>query len=424
MAFVAGIHALFHNPRSLTCSSPKSTLNASLDLRFASGVLTLQNEGAYAVMAAAKELEAQTGKDVIHLEIGQPGFPTPAPIALAGVTSINAGQTRYSPPAGIPELRHAISEWARNYRNLAYVFSENIVVGPGAKPGLFFTALALIRGAHDRVLLPDPGFPSYRAMVNVAGGTPVPIPLRPDMRSFDMDAFRAAVDSDTRLVIINSPGNPTGGVVPPEDLEEIAYLAKLHDFWVISDEIYSQLVYEDSYMSIAELPGMACRTVIVDGFSKSFCMTGWRLGWAVMPEQLARRVELLLVHSVGCTATFTQHAGIAALASMEDGRLENMRKVFRSRRDLVVSALNSIPGISCTCPQGAFYAWADIRNLNGSSKDVADFLLHDGFVATLPGTDFGDCGEGFIRLSYVSEENLLLEGLNRIKQSLQRLRTN
>lgn len=397
------------------------TLEANPDPPYAQGVLTLENEGAYAVMAAAEALEDRTGRDVIHLEIGQPGFPTPATIASAGVAAINAGKTKYSPPAGVPDLRSAISEWTRNYRNLTYVSAENVVVGPGAKPGLFFTTIALIRGAHDRVLLPDPGFPSYRAMVNVAGGTPVPIPLRPDMRSFDMNAFRAAVDDKTRLVIINSPGNPTGGIVPPEDLEEIAYLAKLHDFWVISDEIYSQLVYEDSYKSIAELPGMADRTVIVDGFSKSFCMTGWRLGWAIMPTQLARRVELLLVHSVGCTATFIQHAGIAALASTGDGRLDNMREVFRSRRDLVVSALNSIPGVSCNCPQGAFYAWADIRNLGRSSKEVSDFLLHDGFVATLPGTDFGYGGEGYIRLSYVSEENSLREGLSRMDRSLRRI---
>lgn len=389
--------------------------------KFAPGVLTLENEGAYAVMAAAKALEHRTGKNVIHLEIGQPGFSTPDPIISAGVSAIHAGHTKYSSPAGIPDLRQAIAEWMHTHRNLSYVSANNVVVGPGAKPGLFFTALALIRGPQDRVLIPDPGFPSYLAMVNVAGGTPVPVPLRSDMRSFDMQAFRAAVDEHTRLVVLNSPGNPTGGVIPREDLEEIANLAKIHDFWVISDEIYSQLVYDDSFVSIAQFPEMERRTIIVDGFSKSFCMTGWRLGWAIMPEELAHRVELLLVHSVGCTATFVQHAGIAALQSTGDGRLDDMRAAFQSRRDLVVSSLNAIPGVSCMLPQGAFYAWADIRKLRRTSKEVATFLLNDGFVATLPGTDFGNNGEGFIRLSYVSNEDVLREGLARMAQSLGRL---
>lgn len=387
---------------------------------FAPGVLTLQNEGAYAVMAAAKALEQQTGKSVIHLEIGQPGFDTPSHIADAGVDAIRDGQTKYSAPRGIAPLREVIASWAKVERNLP-ITAENVVVGPGAKPGLFFATLALVRGSEDHVIYPDPGFPTYRAMIDVAGATPVPIRLRADQRSFDMDALRAAVDDRTRLVVLNSPGNPTGGVIPREDLEEIARLAKKHDFWVISDEIYSQLVYSESYESIAAMPDMMERTIVVDGFSKSFSMTGWRLGWAIMPKELAARVELLLVHSVGCTATFIQHAGIAAMEGVKNGEVDKMREAYRRRRDIVVDGLNAIDGVKCMPPEGAFYAWADITGLGKSSREVANFLLQEGFVATLPGTDFGEGGEGFIRLSYVSEEDVLREGLQRISEVLKRL---
>lgn len=388
---------------------------------FAAGVSSLENEGAYAVMAAATAVEAATGKPVIHLEIGQPGFPTPKPVAQAAIDAINAGMTKYSSPRGVAPLRAEIAQWVNANRGL-HINPENVVVGPGAKPGLFFATLALIRGKHDQVIIPDPGFPTYSAMVAVANGTSVPVRLRADMRSFDMQAFEQAVNERTRLVVLNSPGNPTGGVIPDEDLERIAELAKKFDFWVISDEIYSQLCYQDGFTSIAALPGMAERTVVVDGFSKSYCMTGWRLGWAIMPKELAERVELLLVHSVGCTATFTQEAGVTAISS--GGEVEMLRNEYRKRRDIVVEGLNAIPGVKCDTPQGAFYAFADVRSFGKSSREIADVLLREGLVAVLPGTDFGEGGEGFIRLSYVSEEEDLREGLRRIAKTLgQMMRT-
>lgn len=396
------------------------TMTQATQPAFAPGVLTLENEGAYAVMAAAKALEQRTGRDVVHLEIGQPGFDTPSHISDAGIEAIQAGKTKYSHPRGVPNLRAAIADWARRHRALE-CSAENVVVGPGAKPGLFFATLALIRDSRDEVIIPDPGFPTYSAMVSVAGGTAVPVKLRNDMTSFDMEAFRASVNHNTKIVVVNSPGNPTGGVIPLEDLIEIAALSRKYDFWVISDEIYSQLCYEDTYTSIASLPGMSERTVVVDGFSKSYCMTGWRLGWAIMPKELAERVELLIVHSVGCTATFAQEAGVAALTG-PDGVTE-LREVYRRRRDIVVNGLNAIEGVRCEKPEGAFYAFADVREY-GKSSDVAKFLLEESFVATLAGTDFGEGGEGFIRLSYVSEEKDLREGLRRIEEGLKKMRSN
>lgn len=396
-----------------------TTTEPALSPPFASGVQSLENEGAYAVMAAASAVEASTGKSVIHLEIGQPGFPTPSHVSSAAISAIESGKTKYSSPRGVSSLRSSIAAWANANRALD-VSEDNVVVGPGAKPGLFFTTLALVRGPQDQVIIPDPGFPTYKAMVAVANGAAVPVRLRPDMRSFDMEAFERSVSERTRMVVLNSPGNPTGGVVPVEDLERIAELAKRYDFWVVSDEIYSQLCYEEGYVSIASLPGMGERTVVVDGFSKSYCMTGWRLGWAIMPKELAERVELLLVHSVGCTATFTQEAGLAAIEGGTE-EVERLREVYRRRRDVVVNGMNEIPGVRCDTPQGAFYAFADVSSFGRSSREIAGILLQEGMVAVLPGTDFGEGGEGFIRLSYVSEEDTLREGLRRIRETLGKL---
>ncbi|KAI0567729.1 Aminotransferase [Gracilaria domingensis] len=394
-------------------------MTSSPPIPFAPGVLTLQNEGAYAVMAAAKQLEQRTGRDVIHLEIGQPGFDTPQPIVDAGITALQNGRTRYSSPAGIAPLRDQIACFARETRDIPCK-AENVVVGPGAKPALFMASLALIRGVHDHVIIPDPGFPTYRAMVEVAGGTVVPVGLRADQRGYDMDALRAAIDERTRVIVINSPGNPTGGVMPHDDMVELARLARLHDVWIISDEIYAQLCYEGHFESVASLPGMAERTVVVDGFSKSYSMTGWRLGWGIMPRNLAERVELLLTHAVGCTATFVQEAGVTALREGER-EVDSVRDVYRARRDLVVDGLNSIAGVRCEVPQGAFYAWADVSALQVPVEELARRLLNEGFVAVLPGTDFGERGEGFLRLSYVGEEPVLREGLVRMKRMLETL---
>jgi len=383
-------------------------------------VSQLQNEGAYAVLAAATELERE-GRDIVHLEIGQPGFPSPEHVVEAGVDAIRGGKTKYSSPDGTPALREAIADYVTRTRDVP-VTPDEVVVGPGAKPGLFFPTLALVQPG-DEVIYPDPGFPTYRAMIQVAGAVPVPVPLRPDGASFDMDAFRAAITPATKLIVLNSPANPTGGVMPSGDVEEVARVATENDAWVLTDEIYSRLVYpaEDgtpgSAPSVFSIPGMRDRTVLVDGFSKTYCMTGWRLGWAVMPSALARRVELLVVHSVGCTATFTQEAGLAALVGPQEG-VDAMVEEYRRRRDFVVGALNDIPGVSCPVPEGAFYAFPDVSSFGLSSKEVADRLLSEGGVAVLPGTDFGANGEGKIRLSYVGDMETLEEGVRRIAATL------
>lgn len=383
-------------------------------------VSQLQNEGAYAVLAAATELERE-GRDIVHLEIGQPGFPSPEHVVEAGVDAIRGGKTKYSSPDGTPALREAIADYVTRTRDVP-VTPDEVVVGPGAKPGLFFPTLALVQPG-DEVIYPDPGFPTYRAMIQVAGAVPVPVPLRPDGASFDMDAFRAAITPATKLIVLNSPANPTGGVMPSDDVEEVARVATENDAWVLADEIYSRLVYpaEDgtpgSAPSVFSIPGMRDRTVLVDGCSKTYCMTGWRLGWAVMPPALARRVELLVVHSVGCTATFTQEAGLAALVGPQEG-VDAMVEEYRRRRDFVVGALNDIPGVSCPVPEGAFYAFPDVSSFGLSSKEVADRLLSEGGVAVLPGTDFGANGEGKIRLSYVGDMETLEEGVRRIAATL------
>ena len=384
-------------------------------------VSTLQNEGAYAVLAKATALERE-GRDIVHLEIGQPGFPTPEHIVEAGVDAIRGGKTKYAAPDGAPSLREAIAAHVSEKRGVA-VSPDEVVVGPGAKPGLFFPTLALVNPG-DTVVYPDPGFPTYRAMIEVAGGIPAPAPLRPDGASFDMAALADLVRSrKPRLIVLNSPANPTGGVMPREDVEAVARLAEEHGAWILSDEIYSRLVYADGDADAAKekkafsafsVPGARARTVLVDGFSKTYCMTGWRLGWAVMPAHLARKVELLAVHSYGCVAAFTQEAGVAALTGPQDDHAEMLAE-YRRRRDFVVAALNKIEGVKCPVPQGAFYAFPDVSAFGKTSAEIADGLLRDAGVAVLPGTDFGANGEGKIRLSYVGEMATLEEGMRRIK---------
>lgn len=378
----------------------------------------LQNEGAYAVLAKATALERE-GRDIVHLEIGQPGFATPEHVVEAGVGAIRGGKTKYAAPDGAPSLREAIAAHVSETRDVD-VRPEEVVVGPGAKPGLFFPTLALVNPG-DTVVYPDPGFPTYRAMIEVAGGVPVAAPLLPDGASFDMAKLAALVrERAPKLIVLNSPANPTGGVMPREDVEAVVRLAEEHDAWILSDEIYSRLVYADGdcdggrAFSAISIPGAKERVVLVDGFSKTYCMTGWRLGWAVMPEHLARKVELLAVHSYGCVAAFTQEAGVAALVGPQDDRV-TMVAEYRRRRDFVVAALNTIDGVECPVPEGAFYAFPDVSAFGRSSREIADGLLYDAGVAVLPGTDFGANGEGKIRLSYVGDTATLEEGVRRIK---------
>ncbi|MFC1996225.1 pyridoxal phosphate-dependent aminotransferase [Chloroflexota bacterium] len=383
-------------------------------MNFAERVIHLEAEGAYEVLARANLLESQ-GRDIIHLEIGQPDFPTYPNVSMAGVGAIVNGHTRYTPPSGLPVLREVI---AADYsvRHGVEILPSEVVVGPGGKPGLFFPALALIEpGRGDEVIFPDPGFPTYRAMIDIAGGVPRPVPLLEENSfSFDLDAFDTLLNENTKLVILNSPANPTGGVMPLEDLAHIAAAAQKYDFWVISDEIYARMAYSGMMVPcIAKLPGMKERTIIVDGFSKTYAMTGWRLGYGIMPEALADRVSLLLTHSIGCTADFTQIAGIEALTGPQE-LVDQMVKKFQIRRDRMINGLNAIPGINCQVPEGAFYAFPNIRSFGIPSVELAMCILDEAGVALLSGTDFGPHGEGYLRLCYANS-------LENIDQALERL---
>lgn len=370
-------------------------------------VKELKSEGAYQVLAKAQALEKE-GREIIHLEIGQPDFPTFENISQAGIKAIEEGYTRYTPPAGMPALREVIAETAGRQRGLSFEPGQ-VVVSPGAKPNLFFPTLAVVEEG-DEVIYPDPGFPSYKAMIQVADGIPRPVPLLEENGfSFDLDAFDELISDHTRLIILNSPGNPTGGILPREDLEHIAAAAMRHDCWVLSDEIYTRILYDGQQVdSICGLPGMGERTIIMDGFSKTYAMTGWRLGYGIMPVALAEKVGLLLTHSVGSTAQFTQIAGIEALQGDQE-QVNDVVKIYQKRRDAIVSGLNSLPGISCQNPQGAFYVFPNIKELGMSAQQAADLFLEKAGVATLPGTAFGQYGEGYLRLCYANSlENIQL----------------
>ena len=387
--------------------------------QFAGRVGHLMEEGAYAVLAQAQALEAQ-GRDIIHLEIGQPDFQTFPNVSMAGIRAIANGQTRYNPPTGVPALRAAIAKDAGGQRGIA-VKQEQVVIGPGAKPLLYFPIMALVEPG-DEVIYPNPGFPSYSAIIQLAGGVPVPVPLLEENSfSFDLVAFDARVGPKTRLIILNSPSNPTGGIIPSGDLAHILQAAEHYNCWVLSDEIYMRLVYGDEpAVSIAALPGARQRTIIVDGFSKTYAMTGWRLGFGIMPEPLVEKVGLLLTHSVGCTATFTQIAGIEALTGPQE-QVEAVRSEYRRRRDLIVAGLNAIPGVTCQTPQGAFYVFPNIKSLDLSSDRLAEILLNRAGVAVLPGTAFGEYGEGYLRLCYSNSTEQIQRALDRMAETLARL---
>lgn len=379
---------------------------------FTDRVIPLRPEGAYAVLAQAQALEAQ-GRKIVHLEIGQPDFPTPAHVSEAGIAAIRLGKTKYTPPAGIPQFREIIADYAGRQRGLK-IDPAQVVVGSGSKPGLFFPTLALV-APGDEVLYPDPGFPTYEAMIRVAGGIPVPVPLREENQfSFDLDVFDAKISDRTKLIVLNSPGNPTGGVIPLEDLKHIAEKARKHNCWVLSDEIYTQLVYDGTTAhSIAEVDGMLERTVIADGFSKTYSMTGWRLGYMIAPLALAERLELLMTHATGCTAAFTQFAGMEALTGPQDFVAEMVTE-YQRRRDRMLELVNAIPGVCAQKPQGAFYVFPNVKSYGLSSKEIAIRLINEAGVAVLAGTDFGAGGEGYIRLVYAVSMEMIEEGVEKI----------
>jgi aspartate aminotransferase len=368
------------------------------------------------VLRRATELEA-AGREIIHFEIGQPDFDTFAHISEAGMRAIREGHTRYTAPTGIQSLREAIAQDCGHRRGIQ-ISPEEVVVGPGAKPALFFTTLALVEPG-DEVIYPDPGFPTYEAMIRVAGGVPVAVPLLEENDfSFDLEAFDRLVNPRTKLIIINSPGNPTGGVMPLIDLEHIAEKAIQNDCWVMSDEIYGRLAYGGlTVPSIASISRMQPRTIIVDGFSKTYAMTGWRLGYGIMPRALAERVGLLLTHSVGSTAQFTQEAGLVAILGPQDEVTAAVDE-YQRRRDLIVAGLNDIPGVHCRVPQGAFYVFPNIKALGKSSNDLANLILEKAGVAVLPGSSFGGHGEGYLRLSYATSIKMIQLGLERMRACL------
>lgn len=371
----------------------------------------LGTETAFEVLARARALEAQ-GRSVVHLEIGEPDFDTPRSVVDAGIAALRAGETHYTPSAGIAELREAIARHVARTRGLP-VDPAEVVVTPGAKPVLFYAILTLLEEG-DEGIVPDPGFPIYASMVEFAGARVVPLPLREEHDfGIDVEELRRLVTPRTKLLILNSPHNPTGGVLAAEEVRAIAALARDRDLWILSDEIYSEIVYDVKFASVWAEPGLRERTILLDGFSKTFAMTGWRLGYGVVPEPLRDPIVRLATNSVSCTATFTQRAGIAAL----DGRppeIDAMLRAFRARRDSIVAGLNAIPGISCRMPHGAFYAFPNVRRLGLTAKQCADRLLEEAGVACLPGTSFGPMGEGYLRLSYATSLEQIDEALARI----------
>jgi aspartate aminotransferase len=381
-------------------------------MNHASRTSHLKPEGAYQVLARAQELEAK-GREIIHLEIGQPDFETFDNIRLAGIRAISEGHTRYTPPIGMKSLREVIAEDAGK-RHGIQIHPDQVVVSPGAKPNLFFPALAVIEPG-DEVIYPNPGFPTYDAMIRLAGGVPIPVPLKEENNfSFDLEAFHRLVNKRTKMVILNSPSNPTGGVMPMADLKEIAIAAQKFNFWVLSDEIYARVAYDNaSVPSIASLPGMMDRTIIVDGFSKTYAMTGWRLGYGIMPKSLAQVVQLLLTHSVGCTANFVQIAGIEALTGPQ-GQVDAVVAEYQKRRDAMVAGLNAMDGVTCQRPQGAFYVFPNIKSFGISSSQMADLILEKAGVAVLPGSAFGEYGEGFLRLTYSNSIENILRAIKQI----------
>jgi aspartate aminotransferase len=369
-------------------------------------------ESAFEVLQRARALEAQ-GTHVIHLEIGQPDFPTPAHITEAAKRALDEGWTGYGPTPGFPDFRDAIASYISTSRGIR-VSGQNVVVVPGGKPIMFFAMMAVVEPG-DEVIYPNPGFPIYESVINFLGATPVPIPLVESRGfSFDLETFEAKLSPRTKMIVLNSPANPTGGVMPREDLKRIADLTRDRDLLILSDEIYSRICYEDQPQSITQFEGMLDKTIILDGFSKTYSMTGWRLGYGVMPLWLVDAVDKLMVNSNSCTASFTQRAGLAALQGPQDA-VTAMVAEFRRRRDAIVKGLNEIPGFRCTVPAGAFYVFPNVKETGVPSRDLANMLLNDAGVAGLSGTAFGSYGDGYLRFSYANSLENIQEALSRIR---------
>ena len=373
----------------------------------------LGTESAFKVLAQAQALEAK-GMDVVHLEIGEPDFITPKNVCDAATKALGEGYTHYCNSQGIAPLRAEIAKEMEKTRGVS-VDPERVIVTPGAKPIVFYSILALLEKG-DEAIYPDPLYPIYESMINFTGAKAVPIPLREELDfRFDVDELRSKVTPRTKLIIVNSPHNPTGGMLEKDDIRVIADIAQEYNITVLSDEVYEDIIYEGEHYSIASLPGMLDRTILLSGFSKTYAMTGWRLGYAFMPPELIEPVVRLIVNSVSCTPPFIQHAGIEALTGPQDS-VSRMVNEFKKRRDLIVEGLNQIPGISCLRPKGAFYVFPNIKKLGVDCERLADCLLNEAGVATLPGTHFGKYGKDHLRLSYATS-------LENIKKALERIRT-
>ena len=387
-------------------------------MKLATRMDRIGTETAFEAAARARALEA-TGRSVIHLEIGEPDFDTPANIREAAKRALDQGATHYTPTVGIPELRAAIAADASARKGFS-VTPDRVVVTPGGKPVMFFAILALI-GEGDEVIYPDPGFPIYESMASYVGGKAVPCPIRQE-NGFRLDPGELAslVTPRTRLIIINSPANPTGGVSTREDIEQIAAVAREHELVVLADEIYGRILYEGEHVSIASLPGMAERTIVLDGFSKTYAMTGWRLGYGIVPEPLITPFSRLLVNSVSCTNAATQWAGVEALTGPQDS-VDAMVAEFRVRRDLIVDGLNSIPGVKCLLPAGAFYAFPDISGTGLTGAEMTEKLLFEGGVSVLAGTAFGNVGRNHLRISYANSRANLVEAIARMRSVIEPL---
>ena len=388
-----------------------------MDSIFAERMKSLGTETAFEVLAKARALEKQ-GKDIVHLEIGEPDFDTPKNIKDAAMKALNAGYTHYVPSAGIPELRQAIADYISKTRNLN-ASPEEVVVTPGGKPIMFYTILALVNPG-DEVLYPNPGFPIYESLINFVGAKPVPIPLEEKNDfSLDREYVKKRITKKTKLIIINSPENPTGGVLTREDLKVIAdCIANRDDVFVLSDEIYSRIIYEGKHESITAFPGMKEKTILLDGFSKTYAMTGWRLGYGVMRKDIASKFAQLMTNSNSCTSAFTQMAGVEALTGRQN-EAERMVNEFKKRREVIVDGLNKIKGITCKKPHGAFYVFPNIEDTGMNCRELGEYLMSNG-VAVLPGTSFGKYGEGYLRLSFANSVENIKKALDRIAKALEK----
>lgn len=379
----------------------------------------LGTESAFVVLARARALEAQ-GRNIIHLEIGEPDFDTPEHVKAAGIASIRNNRTHYTPAQGIAELRDAIVAYVKRTRGIE-VARDNVIVSPGAKQTIACTLMALLNPG-DEVVIPDPAYPAYRSIVTYVGAVPVSVPLH-ESKAFRLDLgdLEAAITPKTKILVLNSPHNPTGGILTRDDIAGIAALARKRDFLVISDEIYNRHCYDAEFASYYGLAGAPDRSILVDGFSKAWAMTGWRLGFGVYPKYIADAVGALMLNTVSCTATFVQDAGIAALEG-DDRPVQAMRDEFRRRRHVLVSGLCEIPGISCQTPGGAFYVFPNVSAIERDDVKLANYILEEGNVAVLGGSTFGPNGKGFIRLSYANSEENLREALKRMKAVLAKYR--